>query len=190
MAISSTFTTGQVFTAADANLMANSGLTYITSGALSGTSTNFVGCFSSTYENYRIVFSSVQWSGAGDIYWNLLSGTTPETTANYSWAFLGYRIDAVTANSNGSGITTGYTGMSQSGVNNVPFGSCSLDIYSPNLAQRTLITATSISYQTNFLSRTGMGLHNLTTSYNGIQFNTGGGANMGGTVTIYGYRKP
>jgi hypothetical protein len=80
--------------------------------------------------------------------------------------------------------------MSQSGVNNVPVGSCSLDIYSPNLAQRTLITAAAISYQTNFLSRTGMGLHNLTTAYSGIQFNTGGGANMAGNVTIYGYRKP
>ena len=186
-----TFTTGEVLTASDTNTyLANSGLVYITSQSLATATTNVVGCFTSTYDNYRIVLSSVQMSANADIYWRMLSGSTPETGVNYAFAFLGLRVDGVADNTSNPAAAVGYTGMTQQGVANTPVCNASLDIYSPKLSQRTFMTCQANSITTaNWLSRAGYSHLNLTTSYDGIQFTTLGAPTMGGTVTVYGYRK-
>ena len=79
-----TFTTGELLTASDTNTyLANSGLVYITGGALSSTAVNFVGCFTSTYTDYRIVVDSLAWNATGDLFYQFLTGTTPYTNADY-----------------------------------------------------------------------------------------------------------
>jgi hypothetical protein len=186
-----TFTTGEVLTAADTNTyLANSGLVYITSGALSGTATNYAGCFTSTYDNYRIVISSYQANATAYLYWRLLSGTTPATSADYSFACIGLRVDGVAINNSNGANASGYTGISQSGVNNTPLGNGTFDIYSPKLSQRTFMSGNSIGYLTNWYGQSVMSHYNLSNSYDGIQFLTDGAPTFGGTVTIYGYRKP
>ena len=83
-----TFTSGEVLTAADTNTyLANSGLVYITGGSLSGTATQFVGCFTSTFTNYRILLEQGTLSAAGDFCFQYLKGTTAQNANNYEYAY-------------------------------------------------------------------------------------------------------
>jgi hypothetical protein len=165
------------------------GLELITTGTLSGSSRNFVGCFTPEYDNFKIVLSSVQTSANADIYFNFLSGSTAATSGDYSFAYLGWRVDGVAFNANNGAATLGYTGISQNGVANTPLGNASMDVYSPRLAQRTFITSAAIGYVTNWYSRNGQSHFNLSTAFDGIQFLTAGAPTMGGNVSVYGYRK-
>ena len=185
-----TFTTGEVLTAADTNTyLANSGLVYITSGALSGTSTNFAGCFTTTYDNYRIVISSVSFSANAFLYFRMLSGTTPQIAANYSWGYTGIDENGVGKNSNFAGSTQGYLGVNITIASNV-LGSASIDCFSPMLAQRTFLSVNAVAYPGAFATLNGFSHYNPSTAYDGIQFLTSAVPTMTGTVTIYGYRKP
>ena len=190
MTVSSTFVSGQVFTATDANLMANSGLTYITDGSLSSTTTDFTSVFSATYDSYRIVISSIALSATGDIYWRLLSGSTPLTTATYQWALTGITVGGGASNSTAAAQTIGYTGVTNdTGVAGEVAGSVSIDLHGPFLSQRTLGTSASQSFPTDWAHRTGYIGNMATGSYNGIRFLTNAGPTMTGRVFIYGYRR-
>jgi len=186
-----TFTTGEVLTASDTNTyLANSGLVYVTSGALSLTATNFEGCFTSTYTNYRILIDQISMSGAGDIYWQMLTNATVINAANYAWAYAGYNSAAAADNSGAGGQVHAYTGLSLSAaVANLKIGSISIDLFNPNVAQQTNAITQSASYLTSYRSLSGAGFHGLTTAYNGIRFTTSSAVTMAGNVTIYGYRK-
>jgi hypothetical protein len=185
-----TFTDLTTLPASDINTyLANSGLVYVTSGPLSTATTDFVGCFSSIYRNYRIVIDQISWSGTADLYFRMLSGSTPATTAEYFWAYNGLSAIAGGSNSNGNGQVLGYLGTTNNGANNLAVGSASFDIYAPNVAARTLFTGTGIGVISEYVSKTGIAAHNLTTAYTGIRLMTGSAVTMTGNVTIYGYRQ-
>jgi hypothetical protein len=185
-----TFTTGEVLTASDTNTyLANSGLVYVAGGALSSTAVNFAGCFTSEYRDYRIVVDSVAFNAAGDMYYQLLTGTTPETGANYFWALNGYKSTGVANNSGAGTQTLGYLGVSNIGANNLIVGAATWDIYGPQLAQRTILTGHGAGVSTDYVGLSGMNAHNLTTGYTGIRFLTSAATTFTGNVTIYGYRK-
>jgi hypothetical protein len=184
-----TFTTGEVLTASDTNTyLANSGLVYITSGALSSTATNFAGCFTSTFNNYRIVIDGINVSASADIYIQFLNGTTPKTTNSYFWAYTGLRIDGVAMNTNSSNNTKAYTGISST-VGGLVLGSGSLDIFGPQQTQRTWISGSSVGYETDYVTHSGMALWNGTESFDGFRVLTQSASTVTGNVTIYGYRK-
>jgi hypothetical protein len=185
-----TFTAGQVLTAAQmTTLQTNTGLNYITSGALSGTSTNFAGCFTSAYTNYRIVIETFTSSGAVSLYARMLNGTTPVTTAVYDFAYRGLYSNNTSADNSGSGQTLFFTGIGQVGNYGSPYAAGTMDIINPQTTQRTIAQSQTSFYESNFGSRVGMAEVNTTTSYDGIQFLSGSAVTMTGTVTIYGYRK-
>jgi hypothetical protein len=185
-----TFTAGEVLTAADTNTyLANSGLTYITGGALSTATTDFVGCFSSTYTNYRIVIDQIAWSGTAGIYFRMLSGTTPATGGDYFWAYTGINILGTTSNSNGNAQTLGFLGSENNGANNLLIGNLSFDIFAPNTSQRTLFEGIGASVITDFASKSGIAIHNQLVAYTGIRLLTNSAVTMTGNVNIYGYRK-
>jgi hypothetical protein len=180
------FGAGEVLTATDMNAV---GLWKVASGSLSSTSTNFVGCFTTDYDNYLIVLDKVDVSSAADIYIRFLNGSTPDIGANYFWAYVGYTISAGGVNSNaGTGQTIGFTGITSS-VGAEILSSATMTCYSPKLVQRTFISSSALSYPTQFAVRNGMTHNNSSTSYDGIQFLTSSAATMSGGVTIYGYRK-
>lgn len=192
MAVKSNFASGDVLTASDVNTyLTNGGLVYITQTTLSGTSKDVTSIFSSTYTNYLITLDSLQTSGTGDIYLRMLSGSTAATAAEYFWAFTGY-TDGATASNSASSVaqTFGYTGFVQSAANNIAIGSARLDVFGPNLAQRTFLKCATVGYSSGTIVRDGAVRHNLTTAYDGIQFLTNSAVTMGGNVTVYGYRKP
>jgi hypothetical protein len=186
-----TFSVGEVLTASDTNTyLANSGLVYVTSGTLSSTAKDFQGCFTSTFTNYRIVIDQVSFSGAADLYWRLLNGSTVINGANYSWAYAGYTSAAAADNSGAGGQTLAYTGLTNAvGVANVKIASCTLDVMNPQVAQRTFAVGQAVSYMTSYRTLNGSGQHDLATAYDGIQFLTNSAVTMTGNVTIYGYRK-
>jgi hypothetical protein len=186
-----TFTTGEVLTASDTNTyLANSGLVYVASGALSSTATNFAGCFTSTFTNYKIVIDSAQVNAAADFYFRMLSGSTPQSGANYEYAFTTLNTNGTTGTAFFSGDTVGFTGLTVRGSTNTIFGGTTFDIYGPQLNQRTFVTANASSLAAGVLrSQVGMSSHNLVGVFDGIQILTASAATIGGNVTIYGYRK-
>ena len=173
-----TFTTGEVLTAADTNTyLANSGLVYIASGSLSGTSTTFTNCFSSTYNNYRIVVR-VSGTVGNNIYlkWNGSTGSTYNSNGFYSIVGGATNYGGFEQNTAG-GINCGYTPSAG-------FTSLQVDITAPFLAEQT-----GLSCQTSGNPYSGL--------WNGIDTNAASstnltiacGVSMTGTATIYGYRK-
>ena len=185
-----TFTDNTTLPASDINTyLANSGLVYVAGGSLSTATTDFVGCFSSTYTNYRIVIDQIAWSGSGDIYFRMLSGSTPYTLADYYWAYNGLNILGTASNSNGNAQTLGFLGAENNGANNLAVGSLSFDIYAPNASQRTLFEGIGASVITDFASKSGIAIHNQLVAYTGIRLLTNSAVTMTGNVNIYGYRK-
>ena len=180
------FSSGEVLRAADMNAV---GLWKVASGTLSSTSTNFVGCFTSDYDNYLILLDKVAVSSAADIYIRFLNGSTPDAGANYFWAYVGYTISAGGVNSNaGTGQTIGFTGITSS-VGGEGLSAATMTCFSPTMVNRTFISSSALSYPTQFATRNGMTHNNSNSVYNGIQFLTSSAATMSGNVTIYGYRK-
>jgi hypothetical protein len=185
-----TFTTGEVLTTSDTNtFLANAGLVYITGGNLSTNGTNFVGCFSDTYQTYRIIVSGASANASAAIYFQLLSGTTAAATLYYRYAN-GYTSGGAVRTSGADPGTVGWTGMEMVGVNNLTIGACSLDVHNPKQATRTFIQHHSQGYGSNgFYGVTGFCNHNNEIAYDGIRFLTDQVATMGGQVRIYGYRQ-
>jgi hypothetical protein len=182
------FSPGEVLTAA---AMDSIGLWRVASGTLSSTATNFVGCFTSDYTNYRIVIDSITFNATGDLYFQFLNGSTPNATANYNWAFTGLLVTSGAANANATGQTLGYTGMTTTAAFNETMGSVSMDVYAPqSAAQRSFISFDVTGYGANFYARSGMVQQNQLLAFNGIRFLTSSASTFTGNVTIYGYRKP
>jgi hypothetical protein len=185
-----TFTTGEVLTAADTNTyLANSGLVYVTSGSLSTATTDFVGCFTSTYDNYRILITSPQVNSAADIYFRLLDGTTPKTT-NYYYGSVGYNTAGTALNTFAAGGAEVYTGWTCSaGGAGTDIGMLSADITSPFVAKKTSFAGSYMAFQTAYKVGTFSATQTDSTAFSGLRISTLTAATLTGTVTIYGYRK-
>ena len=188
-----TFTSGQILTAADTNTyLANSGLVYVTSGALSGATTNFVSCFTSAYDDYHIMINRVSLSAAGGdgLGIRLLSGTTPNT-ANYTFASQGLDTGGTARNVTSGATSYAYVGYTTgAGGAGLALGAISMDVFNPNLTSRTNAVISSMSFNADsYTKQSGMWHHVDTTAYNGIQFLMTTAGSIDGQVTIYGYRK-
>ena len=181
-----TFAVGEILTAADMNRV---GLWKVATGSLSGTATNFAGCFTSDFRDYRIVVDNLAWNATGFFYYQLLSGTTPATSADYFWALSGYQANGLAYNSSNQTVSVGYLGTGNNGANGLIVGSCSWDIYGPQLAQRTLLTGQGAGVDVVYGQQSGMNAHNLSNAYTGIRFLTNSATTFTGNVTIYGYNK-
>jgi hypothetical protein len=185
-----TFTTGEVLTASDTNTyLANSGLVYVAGGPLSLTATNFAGCFTSEYRDYRVVVDSLAWNASGYLYYQFLTGTTPATGASYYWAMNGYKVTGAAYNNANITQTFGYFGSANVSADNLIIGSCSWDICGPQLAQRTMLTGQGSGVDIDYFQLSGMNSHNLTNAYTGIRLLTNAATTFTGNVSIYGYRK-
>jgi hypothetical protein len=188
-----TFTTGEVLTASDTNTyLANSGLVYVAGGALSSTATNFAGCFTSTYANYRIVIGGFGSSVVQYLVFQMLTGTTPETGANYYTAMTGYTSSGAASSIPLAAGSSGYLGYNYQANSALRDSSCSFDIMGPALAQRTQLVGTSqgfASATTIYNAWSGSTNHNLANAYDGIRILNLGGGTIAGDVRIYGYRQ-
>jgi len=108
---------------------ASSGLTYITGGTFSTVSQGTVtGCFTSTYQNYRIMLNCTLWEG--DSYLLFGTGGTISSATNTDWAVInqsGASVSGVQAANQGKALV----------CRNYSVGTLTIDIIGPNLADYT-----------------------------------------------------
>ena len=184
-----TFTTGEVLTAADTNTyLANSGLVYVTSATIGTTvaSVSLNDCFSSTYDNYKIVVEIGDTSGAMSLYWRWRVGGTDNTTTDYQWFYSGHTNAGGTISSASAGQTYAFCGLytSASGVSPI----ITLDVMRPFVAKETRVYNFGY-YRATASVYYGGNSHNGGTSFDGFTIYPSAGTMTGGTITVYGYRK-
>ena len=183
------FSAGEVLTAADMNAV---GLWKIAEGTLSGTATNFANVFSSTYDNYVITLSAVSFSGAGDLYWQWLTNTTPLTVGAYNWAYTAHTVSNAGNSSGTSGQTFGYTGISNSApVAGARVASGTYTIFGPmnSTYERQIVMGQAFSFRGDWVVTNIAGAYNANVApRNGIRFLTSSASTMNGIVRIYGQR--
>lgn len=166
------------------------GLVYVAGGALSSTATNFAGCFSANYENYRIEFSKIN-IGAGFLQFQMLNTTTAFTSSLYHSVLVNANSSSGTpAVDRGTAIAAGYLGYN---FQNTTDGSmsASFDFINPFGTGRTFfngISSAHYSVTPFFTTSNGGGGVDSTNSFDGIRISSAGGGTIIGNVRIYGYR--
>jgi len=175
-----TFTAGSVLTASDTNTyLANSGLVYVTSATVgSGVSSVTVSsAFSSTYENYRIVYNG----GVGSTLHNMRLQLGSASTGYYG-----------AGNYANSSAATGGVGDNNTSLfryigGGDTYGSTVvLDLMSPQLAKATYVSAV-INTGTSFGFYSGR--YYPTDQFTAFTISPDSGTLTGGTIAVYGYRK-
>jgi hypothetical protein len=180
-----TFTT-EVLTSADTNTyLANSGSVYVTSTTVGSavSSVVFTNCFSSTYDNYEIIYTGGTASAANNL--RIQFGST---TTGYYGALIYVVANAGVALGLGinNDVNFPYLGDSTTGGGS----RLSCKVYAPNLAARTGITSQYIGTGTAAGAfGTFNGNLDNATQYTGFTLTPNTGTLTGGTITIYGYRK-
>lgn len=141
------------------------------------------GCFSSTYENYRIVVNLTSTDN-NEFRWRGRTSGSDNTNANYVFQILEAYVSSVGA-SRTSGATYGYAGyLDASGT-----ASYILDFFSP---QTTRATGMSSTVLRNYAASSPviMFINNgftSTTSFDSVTLYPGSGT-ITGTVRVYGYK--
>lgn len=182
------FTAGDVLTATDMNAV---GLWKITEQSASGsaTSMSFNNCFSSSYQNYRIMIDYFQPATAGrGVLMRMRVGGVDATANDYFYALQGLYVDSTSSSVCETGVGYANTGLYNS-ANTIAICSSTIDIYAPNKAERTMMNIVSSLYNSQFGSRVGFAEHNLSTAYDGFTLylsNTGNITNL--RVKVYGYK--
>jgi hypothetical protein len=170
------------------------GLVHITTATASGTSSflNVVGCFSSTYTNYKITMSNTTTTTADDIYVRMLNDTTPVTTGTYGWSYVGLDTRNGSANNIGYDQSVGgWTGMTTFNPPSDKHQSY-FDVMSPFVATRTFFLGQAVGLNAGFNAfnyRNGGFYQESGTSFNGFQVRSNAGYNLTTTVRVYGYRE-
>ena len=143
------------------------------------TSVTVSNVFSSTYDNYRVVFGGMNCSANDQV--GLL--TFGSTTTGYYGTFTYDRYDttgSVLKRNNSSSI---YAGISDT----TSASNFSFDVFSPNLTKRTTVTGAGFGYANSFWFS---GMVADTTQYTAFTLTGGGSSTMtGGTIAVYGYAK-
>ena len=147
-------------------------------------SLSFNNIFSSTFTNYKVVFSNVSCAaGNAEIRLNLRASGTNATTEYYGAGYVAFL-----------GNTLGFSQI-RSG-NYIPgatvdagdYGTSTFDFQRPYLALRTGINSRGAGYySSNPLGMQMDGFHNFPNSYDGATFYPGSGT-ISGTAQIYGIR--
>lgn len=183
-----TYVSSTTLSASDMNTYsANSGLVYVASKTWTSTSAaqQIDGCFTSTYDHYRVTFSGVGSTTGNDfIYARLVDGTTPTTATNY--------YHGTAYSTTGSSWANSWVGSQNAwkwafiGDNRSQFA---VDLYDPQTAYKTTFSSQMFSSATgDALWGVFGGLYNTTTQFEGIYIYPGSGT-WAGTMTVYGYRK-
>lgn len=155
------------------------GLQLVTAQSFSAVSSVSVNnCFSTTYDNYRMVIDAIPASGTVDMNIRLRASGTDNTSNQYSngRVYVG-AIYSQALSSTNVGLTNVFYCSQGENV-----GSAVVDVYGPYLSQRTQITYLA----TGSLFFVGGGQMTVTTQYDGITWSFSG--NMTGSLRIYGYR--
>ena len=144
-------------------------------------SQSFNSVFSSTYQNYRIIFNVVG-STATDLRLKMRVGGT-DNSASYYWLITGFR-------DTGGGYQASTAGDTSAAINIISSQlrqQIVLDICRPFEAQETSITGKSVGQDgTSGIFLNPSAFHAVNTSYDGFSLIPAAGT-ITGTVRVYGY---
>lgn len=193
MPVKSNFAAGDVLTASNVNTyLTNGGLVYVTQTLVSSgsaTSVSFNNCFTSTYDNYRIVIDSFQPSvAARGLNLRLRVGGV-DTATNYVYAFRGLYVDGTSAD-NFSNAATFYDTAVYNSTTTIAIGSAAIDVFNPARTERTFFSNNSSLYNAQFGARFGIGEQNDSTAFDGFTLLLSGTGNITTLrCRVYGYRQ-
>lgn len=183
MALSTPTTVGQILTSAYVNNNINSGTVLLSSTTIGSTvsSVAIAECFSSTYDNYRILISGGIASTTADF--QLILGST---VTGYAYASI--------YNTFTTGTPSGLQATNDAAWRYLGGGTANTlqmeaELQSPNLAKYTTITTRMVSTVATGLSMSTNGYLANTTQYTGFTVSPTAGTWTGGTISVYGYRK-
>jgi hypothetical protein len=163
---------------------ATAGLTLISATACTSVASQAITAFSSTYDNYRIIISGT--STADDaVFIKLRSGSTDSSTGYYYYLNRYFSSNATQA----VPVAHGTAGFEVTQA----FNSCwaQVDLMQPFTTNRTGMGSTGANWNTSSTRSVNLingGMHNATTSYDGINCVWQSGA-FTGTIYVYGYKK-
>jgi len=144
-------------------------------------SVNITSAFSSTYDNYKIVYSGGLSSTASSI-----SMTLGATATGYYSAimYITYASGTFSSATDANAAQWSFVGRSSTNANMV-----AIELFSPNLALNTFYVGNRTEANTSGQTGTGSGYLANTTQYTDFTFTQGGGTMTGGTIYVYGYSK-
>ena len=182
MATPPVFTAGQILTAAQMNKV---GMWLVTNATFTGVSAvNVNDCFTSDYENYRLIFKVDASSTSQNVAFRLRASGT-DSTASYYFSGLAGNLAADTTayftRSNNASSATVATTFS-TGVRTMD-----LTVYGPQLARATFFSGWYTS-SNEFINYNVGGGHNVATAYDGFSLLAGAGspATIGGEYWVFG----
>jgi hypothetical protein len=181
-----TFTQGEVLTTADTNTyLTNGGLVYVTQSTFSAVSTaSFNSCFTSSFDNYRIV-GNITATASNVLYFRVRSGGTDRTNADYAWCRSYVAANATT----GAAGIYGASYMIAAVANTNGRQSFSLDVFGPNLSGFTNVAgqSTEMAAAMFYLQQIG-GISTATATFDGFSVLPVSGT-ISGEIRVYGYRQ-
>jgi hypothetical protein len=146
------------------------------------------GCFSSAYQNYRIVTNLTTPSATLSVAWRLrISGTDAATNYGYSSQYAYISINAGGQEVNGGNALTSFPRLVHGSTTGG--GSSSADVYRPFEAVETIATGVGMDYDSNagaVLFQKGW-RHATASSYDGFTL-IPSTSTITGTIRVYGYK--
>lgn len=177
-----TFSDGVYLPASDINsFLANAGLVYVTSATVGSavSSVTVSNCFSSTYDDYRVIWSGGTMSANTQMSMRLGSSTTGYY-GGLQYVIYGTSTNYAASDNNGDRFTWAGGGDTINALVDVT-------LFGPYRAASTRMNSQTVAYST--LAGSYVGVHGVSTSYSAVTILPGSGTMTGGTVTVYGYRK-
>jgi hypothetical protein len=157
----------------------------VTFSAASTVSLN--GCFTSTYNTYKIYCDVTAQSAIENTYLRLRAAGTDNSSANYYHNGSGLESSSatsVTAQRSAGLVTAGFL----LGYNNAP-GSFELTLFAPALVEKTRYVASNISAgATDIWCNQLAGLMSVTTAYDGFTLRPAASGTLTGRISVYGLR--
>lgn len=142
-------------------------------------------CFSTTYDNYRILVAVS--SSTSNLNIRMRSSGTDNSSSNYY--FNGPEMSTSSVTSPSAARSIGLQNYAITGIYGTGPGYASIDIYAPYLAQKTALTSSAITNgDTDLFQRLMSMLMNVTTAYDGFTIYPASNT-ITGSLSVYGYRK-
>jgi hypothetical protein len=161
------------------------GLVFITSSTFSASAAaNINSCFSSTYQNYRVMIDIDSASASNtQLALKFRASGTNSSESYYTWGIEPNAGSDTIFVARGANISNGIVGYQ--GANGTK---ASIDVFDPFATQRTFYNCNYSSLTAAPLNIVGFsnGCHNNTSSYDGISIIASSG-DITGTIRIYGY---
>jgi hypothetical protein len=172
------WSSGDVLTASDLNAYAGLILVKTQTVGTAVSSVTVTGAFSSTFDNYRVIYFGGVFSSAGN--WLLLQLGTATSNGYYGGTkSLGWTgVEDTLARNNNDSLLVARLGGAYGET------ATTIDIFGPNLVMRTSVTALGTGYL-SFVY--GGGVEASSSQHTSLTLKPSAGTMTGGTIRVYGY---